>query len=211
MLTDINIKQAKAKEKAYKIADEKGLSLEVAVSGAKLWRYRYRIGSKENLFAMGEYCVPPRAETEEQTMERIKARKFTLSEARRERDRCRGLVKQSIHPIADQKKSALRQRLESDNTFSSVAEAWFQDPEYGGAWSDGYRKQVTRRLAVDVFPHIGEMPIKDVKSPHVLDVMDRVKKRSAVQANLIKTWIIAANSARTGANLPVDMARCNAS
>lgn len=43
-------------------------------------------------------------------------------------------------------------------------------------------------MEADVFPRIGKMPIKEIKPPHVLDVMDRVKKRSPVMANLIKTW-----------------------
>jgi len=31
------------------------LYIEIRPTGAKLWRYRYRIESIENLFAMGEY------------------------------------------------------------------------------------------------------------------------------------------------------------
>jgi len=189
MLTDPKIKDAKAKDKSYKLTDSNGLFLEVPISGRKKWRYRYRIDGKENTFALGEYVKSPIGETAEQATERIKSRMFTLSEARKERERCRGLVKQGIHPAIDQKKTALRQRLESDNTFFAVANAWFQDADYGGQWSAGYRKQVTSRLTADAFPYIGDLPIKEVKSPHVLDIMDRVKKRSAVQANLIKTWI----------------------
>jgi integrase len=189
MLTDTKIKNAKSKEKAYKLTDGNGLLLEVSPSGAKRWRYRYRIDGKENLFALGEYCVPVSGETDEQARERMKSRRFTLAEARAERERCRGLVKQGIHPVRDKDNMELRQRLESDNTFSAVAKAWFRDADYGATWSELYRKQVTRRLEVDVFPHIGEMPINDIKAPHVLDVMDRVKKRSPVMANLVKTWI----------------------
>ena len=48
-LTDIKIRQAKAIEKPLKLADANGLYLEVKPSGAKLWRYRYRIAGKENL------------------------------------------------------------------------------------------------------------------------------------------------------------------
>jgi hypothetical protein len=48
---------------------------------------------------------------------------------------------------------------------------------------------VNNRLEGDVFPYIGKMPIKDVKPPHILDIIDRVKKRSPSMANLVKTWI----------------------
>ncbi|MCD4726739.1 MAG: tyrosine-type recombinase/integrase [Pirellulales bacterium] len=189
MLTDIKIKKAKAKDKVYKLTDGNGLFLEISPNGKKRWRYRYRIAGKENLFALGDYCPSPSGETEEQTKRRINARRFTLSEARVERERCRGLVKQEIHPISDKNNAQLRQRLESDNTFTSVAKTWFQDADFGSRSSEGYRRQVTNRMEADVFSYIGRMPIKDVKPPHVLSVMDRVKKRSPTMANLIKTWI----------------------
>ena len=155
----------------------------------KRWRYRYRINRKENLFALGDYCQSPSGETEIQSKGRIDTRQFTLAEARIERERCRGLVKQGIHPVCDKKNAQLRQRLESGNTFGSVAKTWFQDADYGARWSEGYRRQVTNRMEADVFPYIGKMPIKDVKPPHVLNVVDREKKRSPAMANLVKTWI----------------------
>ena len=54
-LTDIKIKQAKPKEKPYKISDERGLYLEVAPSGGKWWRLKYRIEGKEKRFSLGVY------------------------------------------------------------------------------------------------------------------------------------------------------------
>jgi hypothetical protein len=54
-LTDVKIRQAKATAKALKLADTAGLYLEVKPNGAKLWRYRYRIAGRENLYAIGDY------------------------------------------------------------------------------------------------------------------------------------------------------------
>ena len=109
MLTDTKIKKAKVKDKAYKLTDGKGLLLEIAPSGGKRWRFRYRIDGKENMFALGDYCQSPSGETEEQRKGRNNARQFTLAEARVERERCRGLVKQGIHPISDKNNAQLRQ------------------------------------------------------------------------------------------------------
>ena len=189
MLTDLNIQRYKPMGKVYRKPDGKGLFIEVAASGEKFWRYRYEIDGKENMFAIGGYSPVPIAESPEQAIERLKSRQFTLAEARRERDRCRGLVKQGVHPIADQKKKELQQKLESNNTFTAVAEAWFVDLEHGAAWSEVYRRQVTGRLRADVFPAVGDLPIREVKSPHILSILDKVKKRSPVQADKIKTWI----------------------
>ena len=54
-LTDTRIRQAKPKDKAYKLSDGAGLHLEVRPTGAKLWRLRYRLAGKENVFAIGRY------------------------------------------------------------------------------------------------------------------------------------------------------------
>ncbi len=59
-LTDSTISKAKAKPASYKMADANGLYLLVQPTGAKLWRYRYRINHKENVFAIGEYFAPPK-------------------------------------------------------------------------------------------------------------------------------------------------------
>src|SRR5512135_2616899 len=96
-LTDTRLRSAKSAKKAYKLADSGGLHLEVKPSGAKLWRYRYRIGGKENLFALGEYAQPPRGESKVDAEARIAAGHLSLAEARTERDKARRLVKQGIH------------------------------------------------------------------------------------------------------------------
>jgi hypothetical protein len=55
-LTDIAIKNAKPRNKPYKIADSGGLCLLVQPTGGKWWRYRYRFGNKEKTLALG--CYP---------------------------------------------------------------------------------------------------------------------------------------------------------
>lgn len=46
-LTDAKIRGTKPGDKPIKLTDGAGLYLEVRKSGAKLWRYRYRIAAKE--------------------------------------------------------------------------------------------------------------------------------------------------------------------
>lgn len=59
MLTDTQCRNAKTVDKPLKLNDGKGLYLEVRPNGSKLWRYRYKINGKENLFAVGDYCQQP--------------------------------------------------------------------------------------------------------------------------------------------------------
>lgn len=55
MLSDITVKQAKPKEKPFKIYDEKRLFIIVAPNGSKRWRYRYTFDGKEKTLSLGLY------------------------------------------------------------------------------------------------------------------------------------------------------------
>lgn len=170
MLTDTQIRNAKPKEKPYKLTDSNGLYLEIRPNGSKLWRYRYRIGGKENLFAVGDYPA------------------VSLTEARGERESARKLVKQGIHPSHQRRTDTLRRSIEAESTFQAVAETWIK--ENSPHWSENYRRQIDQRLRGDAFPHIGTLPIKSIVPAHIKDVLKRIEKRgSPASAKLLKTWI----------------------
>ncbi|HTO47020.1 MAG TPA: Arm DNA-binding domain-containing protein [Burkholderiales bacterium] len=61
MLTDTKVRQAKAREKPYKLADEGGLYLYVSPAGAKSWRYDYRLHGKRETLTLGRYPDVPLA------------------------------------------------------------------------------------------------------------------------------------------------------
>ena len=69
MLTDSQCRNAKPKEKPYKLTNGKGLYLEVKPNGVKAWRYHFElrkgVAVKESLFAIGDYVVAPCAETKQ--------------------------------------------------------------------------------------------------------------------------------------------------
>jgi integrase len=194
MLIDTAIRKAKPKDAPYKLNDGKGLFLLITPKGpnnpkgSKLWRYRYKINGKENLFAVGEYFERDDVETEAQAIARRAGRSFTLAEARAERESCRALVKQGIHPSHQQRTETLRRSLDANSTFQSVAETWIEENEKD--WSENYTRQIRQRFAGDVYPHIGFLPIKSVTPAHVKDVLKRVEKRGApATAKLLRTWI----------------------
>ena len=54
-LTDIKVRKATARDKAYKMSDGGGLFLWVTPSGGKLWRWAYRFEGKQKLMAFGNY------------------------------------------------------------------------------------------------------------------------------------------------------------
>jgi hypothetical protein len=54
-LSDIEARSAKPKERAYKLADGRGLYLLVVPKGGKYWRFKYHYAGKEKLLSLGVY------------------------------------------------------------------------------------------------------------------------------------------------------------
>lgn len=54
-LNDAAIRALKCKDRVFAVAVEKGLCVEVAVSGSKLWRFRYRFAGKARVLSFGRY------------------------------------------------------------------------------------------------------------------------------------------------------------
>lgn len=168
-LTDVKIRQSRATDKALKLTDSNGLYLEVRPNGSKLWRYRYRIAGKENLFAIGEYPA------------------ISLQEARRVRDDARELVKQGIHPSHARQSTLANQLTQNTNTFESIAREWLDRKKE--QWTPYYLKQATNCLERNAFPKIGRLPIRNVTAAHLLEILQTMEKRGAeTYALQLRQW-----------------------
>lgn len=171
-LTDVKIRQAKPGVAALKLTDGGGLYLEVRPNGSKLWRYRYRIAGKENVFALGAYP------------------QVSLADARAERDVAREHVKAGRHPSHVRQTEKAQQLAENRNTYKAVAEEWID--ERLAARTEAYRRQVRRVFEADVYPRIGRLPMREITAAHVLDILTRMNKRGATSyALLVRQWISA--------------------
>ncbi|CAI06904.1 tyrosine-type recombinase/integrase [Aromatoleum aromaticum] len=169
MLTDAKCRAVKATDKTYRVADSHGLCLEVRPSGAKFWRYRFRLADKQNMHALGEYPA------------------MGLQDARRARDEARELVRKGINPSHHRGLEKAERILALGSTFETVTAEWIERNRPD--WSANYIRQVRARMAGDVFPEIGQYPIADLKAAHVLAMLRKVEKRSPTQAALVKTWV----------------------
>ena len=152
-----------------RLSDGRGLSLEVRSSGAMLWRYRYRIAGKENVFAIGSYA------------------EISLKEAREARDEARKLVKQGIHPAHQRKADRLKMVKENANTFESVAREWLESNRKH--WTPRTYRQRKRLLERDVLPSIGALPMRQVTSADGYKILQRIEKRAPQMAVIAKQSI----------------------
>lgn len=174
MLTDTQCRTAKPKEKPYKLPDGKGLYLEVKPNGVKAWRYRFEIGGKESTFAIGDYCIAPNGESEADRLARCAGGRFTLAEARDERVKARGLVKQGINPAHDRQQTKTQRDLESAMTFRAVAVEWLGLK----GWEDVTKKRRLDMLERVVFPKIGALPVKQIPPPTILDILKKAAEQN---------------------------------
>ncbi|MGC2457664.1 MAG: integrase arm-type DNA-binding domain-containing protein [Gallionellaceae bacterium] len=178
MLTDTQIRTTKPEAKPVKLSDGGGLYLEVSPSGGKHWRYRFRLGDKESLFSIGEYPL-------------VKA-----AEARRLRDDARLLVKQGINPAQQRKLNKIAKQYERATTFEAIAAEWYAavkekpSAKTGRPWSTGYAGHIDTLLKNDINPHIGSLPIKDIKTPAIYNLLRKIEARQAPTRAILARQII---------------------
>jgi len=182
MLTDTQYRNAKPKEKPYKLSDGKGLYLEIKPNGTKAWRYRFELREdgviKESVFAIGDYATPPSRETPEEAKARRDGRCFTLAEARDERTKARALVKQGINPAHNRRLDRIKREQENATTFESVALEWLALKDWEQVTKDR-RLQMLKRA---VFPEIGSLSVRQVTPAHILDILKKTAKNAPTVA-----------------------------
>lgn len=158
-LTAVEVKQAEPKEKAYKLADGGGLYLLVKPVGGKYWRYKYRYAGKEKTLALGVYPEIP------------------LKEARERHQAARKSLDRGVDPSEARKVEKLTRHLAAAESFEAVAREWFNRimPEK----SNSYRERTGRILEKDLYPVLGNRPIKSITAPELLAALRRIEAREA--------------------------------
>jgi integrase len=165
-LTDLAITKAKPRERAYKLADEKGLFLLVSPmtrkgvgSISRLWRLKYRFGGKEKLLALGAYP------------------EISLAEARKRRDTAREIIARGVDPSEARKTEKRARKSRAANAFEPIAREFVA--KHANRWSTDYSAYVLRRLELNVFPLLGGRPIAEIDPPEVLDALRKIEGRGA--------------------------------
>lgn len=161
-LTDIQVKNAKPRDKPYKLADGGGLYLEVTPTGSKLWRMKFKqANGKEGRLSFGIYPL------------------VSLVQAREKRDEARKLKTEGIDPGQFKREEKQTKASEAANTFERVARAWLGKSAAKRAEST-HKKSVTL-LEQDIFPAIGQMPISAIKPTDVLEALRKIERRGALE------------------------------
>lgn len=169
-LTDTAARQAKPKEKSYRLSDSQGLYLEVMPGGSKLWRLKYRIAGKEKRYAIGSYPA------------------VSLSEARTRRDEARKLIADGVDPVQARKEVQRQAVLSASNTFEAVANEWL---EYNAPrWAKSTAYKASLYLKNELIPAIGSRPIAEVSRPELVELLRKIESRETFDvAKKCRQWL----------------------
>lgn len=160
-LTDTAVRNAKPKDKPYRLADERGLCLEVRPEGGKWWRLRYRFDAKAKMLSLGTY--PDTG----------------LKEARKRRDEARALLADGKDPGAKRQAEKAQRKADAANSFESVARAWLA--HRADAWVERTRTLIWASLDRYALPALGSKPIAEIQPADVRAVVQAIEAAGATE------------------------------
>ena len=166
-LTEKQIKNAKPREKVYKMYDGHGLLLRVKPNGAKIWEYKYKIHAAgrqiEKALALGVYGD------------------VSLKEARYKSFEARKLRAANKDPVELKKTQKRLAKFNSENTFEGIAREWHKNQ--APKWTAQYAMKLWRRLELHIFPNLGRKAIADVTALDLLDSLRNTESRDKVDTS----------------------------
>ena len=171
-LTAVAVKNAKP----GRHADGGGLHLLVKDSGARSWVFRFMLNGKTRDIGLGPAAG---------------ADAITLSAARDSASALRLKVKAGIDPLDEREQEAAKARAAAQAaevagiTFKQVAEAYMSANE-GGWRNDKHRQQWKNTLATYVYPTIGDLPVAEIATAHVLQILEPIWKDKAETASRVR-------------------------
>lgn len=173
LLNDSQIKNAKPKEKCYRLNDGEGLYIRIETNGSKRWRFDYTIRENRKTLSLGTYP------------------KISLSNARIRSDAARELVVNGTDPSEQrQQEKRDRERAKDEQarieagvplvgSFEYVAREWLDSIEHTVKPQTHIKK--VRRFELFSFPAIGRNPIGEIKPKAIKAILDPIIDRKELE------------------------------
>jgi hypothetical protein len=157
-LTDIAIKNAKPKDKKYRLRDSDKLFLEIYPNGVKGWRVRYRRNGKEREICLGNYPA------------------VSLKDARKRRDESNEMLAFGRDPI-EEKALGKRASEIAGMTFRDAFDKWLAAQTIP-SWSGDQGKKLVARVSKYLLTHLGHVPLPNITPASVLTIINDWKVRN---------------------------------
>lgn len=162
-LTNTEVLRSKAIDKDITLHDGDGLFMVVKTTGKKLWRFRYQRPATKQRTMIGLGAFPA----------------LSLADARRVRADYLSLLANGIDPQTQAEQLTEQQQIALDSIFSTVAANWFALKK--ASVTPDYAKDIWRSLEKDVFPAIGEIPVQEIKARKLVEALEPIKARGALE------------------------------
>lgn len=159
-LTDTKLKALKPTDEVQVIPDGFGLHFSITPANKRSWKVRYSIDGKRSWITIGQYPI------------------MGLQEARQERDRINKLVAEGINPGQKKRLDKAARITERGNTFKVIADEWLegQKKRWKSEWT---YTQAKSNLEKNAYPLIGNLPINEIASAHILAILQKMEARGA--------------------------------
>ena len=167
-LTDTEIKSTKPTDKEINLFDGDGLILRIAPlskGGKKNWYFRYAVpvSKKRTKMSLGTYPH------------------LTLARARALRDEYLSLLANGIDPQVHNTQKANALKDATEHTFQAVAKKWLDEKVKTSGISQDHANDIWRSLERNIFPTLGDTPIKEIRPKMLKQHLDPIEKRGVLE------------------------------
>jgi integrase len=165
-----SVKKIESLKKIGYHADGDNLYLQVSSSNAKSWIFRFSFDGKRREMGIGSYP------------------EITLEKARESAIELRRLVKSGVDPIEQRKADQAAKRAERSNTvsFEFCASNYIDAHRHG--WKNAkHAQQWANTLEQYAYPVIGEMPVKEIDTTHVLRILEPIWTTKTETASRVRS------------------------
>lgn len=159
-LTDSKLRVLKPTDEVQVIPDGFGLHFSITPANKRSWKVRYSIDGKRSWITIGQYPA------------------MGLQEARQERDRINKLVAEGVNPGQKKRLDKATRITIRGNTFRVIADEWLevQKKRWKSEWT---YTQAKSNLEKNAYPLIGNLPINEIASAHILAILQKMEARGA--------------------------------
>jgi integrase len=156
-LSDIQLRNLKPRDKAYKVSDFEGLFVLIKVNGSKLWQFKYRIFGKERLLSIGVYP------------------EVSLAQARKAKEDARAKLAAGVDPSEAKQMERRVKQEEAAQTFELIGRLFLEKQRMEGKSKATLDKtEYHLKLANRDF---GRRPITDINAPLILKTLKKVEAK----------------------------------
>jgi integrase len=173
LLTALEV--AKLKEPGMHPVGPTGLYLQVTGTASRAWVYRYMLAGKPRWAGLGSAASDG----------------VSLAAARTKREEMQTKIRAGIDPVEERKqerRAAREEQKPRSKPFRQVAADYIANHENG--WKNAvHRKQWSSTLRDYVYPLIGDVPVDEVTTEHVYDILTPIWHTKAETARRVRARI----------------------